>query len=482
MAMFRPTIFMEVYMATTRLMPLHAGKGRSVATALGKTTDYVENPEKTDGGEWISSYECDPMIADEEFLLSKRQYAQLTGRDQGERDVIAYHLRQSFKPGEIDPATANKIGYDLAMSLTKGKHAFVVCTHVDKQHIHSHIIFNSTALDCTKKFRNFWGSSFAIRKISDRLCVENGLSIIEKPKQSRGSYGTWIGDDKQPTLRENLAKLIDANLEQSLTLEELKDALRNADCEVKHKAHLAVKLPQGKRFIRCDSLGENYTEHALLKRLGCEQVAKPTAKKKALSPAGKKPNLLIDIEAKLQQGKGVGYEKWAKTFNLKESAKTLIYLQENGLDDYEVLSVKAKDASQRFDMISDKIKASEKRLSEITGLQKHIGTYRKTRDIYVQYRQSGYSKKFLAAHESDILLHKVAKQEFDKLGLEKLPSIDTLKMEYATLFSQKNKLYGEYKQARQEMVDLQMAKHNIDRILNVPQQAKTIKSVSHEER
>lgn len=192
--------------------------------------------------------------------------------------------------------------------------------------------------------------------------------------------------------------------------------------------------------------------------------------------------MLIDIEAKLQQGKGAGYEKWAKTFNLKESAKTLIYLQEHGLDDYEVLSAKAEEAGRRFDMISDKIKASEKRLSEISSLQKHIGTYRKTRDIYVQYRQSGYSKKFLAAHESDILLHKAAKQKFDKLGLEKLPSMDALKTEYATLFSQKNKLYGEYKQARQEMVDLQMAKHNIDRILNVSQLEKTVKSVSHEER
>lgn len=325
-------------MATTRLMSLHTGKGRSIATALGKTTDYVDNPEKTEGGEWISSYECDPMIADEEFLLSKRQYGARTGRDQGERDVIAYHLRQSFKPGEIDPATANKIGYDLAMSLTKGKHAFLVCTHVDCQHLHSHIIFNSTTLDYTKKFRNFWGSSFAIRKISDRLCVENGLSIIEKPKQSRGSYGTWIGDEKQPTVRESLEELIDANLEQSLTLEELKDALRKAGCEVKHKAHLAFKLPQGKRFIRCDSLGENYTEHALLQRLGCEQIPKPVTKKKLSFPAQSKPNLLIDIEKKLQQGKGTGYEKWARTFNLKESAKTLIYLQERGLDDYDVLS------------------------------------------------------------------------------------------------------------------------------------------------
>ena len=152
-------------------------------------------------------------------------------------------------------------------------------------------------------------------------------------------------------------------------------------------------------------------------------------------------------------------------------------MQENGLDDCEILSAKAaEEAAQGFDALSDKIKASEKRLSEIASLQKSIGTYRKTRDIYVQYRQSGYSKKFLVAYESDILLHKAAKQKFDKLGLAKLPPMD------ATLSSQKNKLYAEYKQTRQEVVDLQMAKHNIDRVLGVEQPAKTIKSMSHNDR
>lgn len=128
-------------------MPLHVGKGNTIAAALGRSVDYVENPDKTDSGEWISAYQCDPLIADQEFLFAKSQYAAITGRDQGERDVIAYHLRQSFKPGEISPDTANMIGYRLAMKLTKGRHAFLVCTHVDKGHIHSHIIFNSTALD-----------------------------------------------------------------------------------------------------------------------------------------------------------------------------------------------------------------------------------------------------------------------------------------------------------------------------------------------
>ena len=158
-------------------------------------------------------------------------------------------------------------------------------------------------------------------------------------------------------------------------------------------------------------------------------------------------------------------------------------MQENGLDDCEILSAKAaEEAAQGFDALSDKIKASEKRLSEIASLQKSIGTYRKTRDIYVQYRQSGYSKKFLVAYESDILLHKAAKQKFDKLGLAKLPPMDALKTEYATLSSQKNKLYAEYKQTRQEVVDLQMAKHNIDRVLVVEQPEKTIKSMSHNDR
>ena len=180
-------------MATTRLMPLHAGKGRTVAEALGRTTDYVKNPEKTNGGDLVTAYHCNPSIVDQEFLFSKRQYATITGRDQKEHDVIAYHLRQSFKPGEVTPELANKIGYDLAMSLTKGKHAFIVCTHVDREHIHSHIVFNSTALDCTRKFRNFLGSSFAVRKsptyfVSKMVCP---LSKIRSPAGAATALG-WV--------------------------------------------------------------------------------------------------------------------------------------------------------------------------------------------------------------------------------------------------------------------------------------------------
>ena len=195
-------------------MPLHVGKGRNISTAISDIIDYVENPQKTDFGKFIYGYECDTRLADAEFLLSKRQYANLTGRNQGADDVIAYHLRQAFKPGEVTPEEANQIGRELALKLTKGNHAFVVCTHVDKHHVHNHIIINSTTLDCQKKFRNFWGSTWAIRRMNDKLCLEHGLSIVENPKPSREHYGTWLGNKKQPSFQEQIRIAIDAALEE----------------------------------------------------------------------------------------------------------------------------------------------------------------------------------------------------------------------------------------------------------------------------
>ena len=172
-------------MATTRLMPLHTGKGRTVGQAISDIIDYTENPQKTDGGRLITSWQCDSRIADAEFLFTKNQYIQKTGRVRGEDDVIAYHLRQSFVPGEITPEDANRLGCELAKRFTKGNHAYIVCTHIDKAHIHNHVIWNSTALSQTRKFRNFWGSSRAVRRLNDTICIENGYSIVENRPHTR---------------------------------------------------------------------------------------------------------------------------------------------------------------------------------------------------------------------------------------------------------------------------------------------------------
>lgn len=453
-------------MATTRLMPLHAGKGRTVAEALGRTTDYVKNLEKTNGGGLVTAYQCNPSIVDQEFLFAKRQYATITGRDQKEHDVIAYHLRQSFKPGEITPELANKIGYDLAMSLTKGKHAFIVCTHVDRQHIHSHIVFNSTALDCTRKFRNFLGSSFAVRKISDLLCLENGLSIIENPKPSQGSYGTWLGE-KPPTVRQQLERMIDAALVDCKSFDSFLAALKGLGVEVKRGKHLAFKIPGGKRFVRCDSLGEDYTEAAIMERIDRKRIVAPKQKESA-------PSLLIDIQAKLQQAHSPGFERWASVFNLKEMAKTMNYLQEHGLLAYADLEVACDAAVQTYHDFSDRTKANSARMREIAELQRHIGTYSKTREVYAQYRKLPPKKQeeFYAEHASAIISCEAAKRYFDSLGLKKLPSIQSLKQEYAALEAENKKLYPDQKRARAEMMELLTVKHNTSRILGLTEDEK----------
>ena len=221
-------------MATTRLMPLHIGKGRTVGTAIEAIIDYVENPEKTDNGNLITSWQCDSRVADREFLFSKQQYIRNTGRVRGADDVIAYHLRQSFRPGEITPEEANRLGCELARRFTKGNHAYIVCTHIDKAHIHNHVIWNSTALDEQSKFRNFWGSTKALRRLNDTICIENGYSIVENPKGKGKSYDKWLGDQKKPSHRERICYAIDDALAQKpQSFEELLELLRRSGYQVK---------------------------------------------------------------------------------------------------------------------------------------------------------------------------------------------------------------------------------------------------------
>ena len=220
-------------MATTRIMPLHIGKGRTEGQAISDIIDYVANPQKTDHGKLITGYECDSRVADAEFLLAKRQYISATGRVRGTDDVIAYHVRQSFRPGEITAEEANRLGVEFANRFTKGKHAFIVCTHIDKSHIHNHIIWSAVNLDCDRKFRNFWGSTKAVRRLSDTICIENGLSIVENPKPHGKSYNKWLGDQAKPSHREQLRACIDNALAQHpANVYELLLLLQESGCEV----------------------------------------------------------------------------------------------------------------------------------------------------------------------------------------------------------------------------------------------------------
>ncbi|MCL1821162.1 MAG: relaxase/mobilization nuclease domain-containing protein [Oscillospiraceae bacterium] len=461
-------------MATTSIMPLHTGKGRSVARALKDSVDYMENPLKTDGGELISAYECDARTVDNDFMLSKQRYASITGREQERGGVIAYHVRQSFKPGEVTPEEANRIGYELAMRFTKGRFAFIVCTHTDKAHVHSHIIWNSTALDHTRKFRNFIGSTFALRRCSDLICAENGLSVVKDPKPSPGNdYGKWLGDKREPSQKQLLIDTIDAALEQKPeTFADFIALMKAAGYEVNDKRkHITFNLP-GRKPMRCDTLRGDYTEDAIRERIAGLRVSSSHGRSRASAPeysSSHRPSLLIDIQAKMQEGKGKGYERWAKLHNLKQMAATLIYLQEKGLDDYDVLRERATAASARFNELSDKIKDLDARLAANAELQKQIVTYSKTRQTYVDYRKAGYSQKFKAEHEADIILHQAAKKYFDGLGYgggKKLPTIASLRAEYAPTLEEKKQANREYQQAKSEMRELVTARSNVDNLFN----------------
>ena len=455
-------------MATTSIMPLHTGKGRSVRRAIQDSINYVKNPAKTDEGRLVTSYQCNGEIADAEFLLAKRQYIAATGRVRGKDDIIAYHLRQSFVPGEITPEEANRLGQELAKRFTKGDHAFIVCTHIDKAHIHNHIIWNAVNLDCDRKFRNFLGSTRAVRRLSDTICIENGYSIVENPKPHSKSYNKWLGDAAKPSHRETLRLAIDRALEQKPTdLDTLLAELKKSGCIVERRGkHITLCAPGWKKPVRLRSLGKGYTQEDLTAVLAGTREHTPR-KVPAAAPAAPKVNLLVDIQAKLQAGKGKGYERWAKVFNLKQMAQTMTYLSEHDLLDYAALAAKTAAAAEKYNNLQTQIKTAEKRMEEIGTLRTYIIQYAKTRDTYVAYRKAGYSKKFLEAHREEITLHKAAKDAFDKLGLKKLPKVKDLNAAYAEVLSQKKKLYPEYRRARDEMRELLTVKANVDRVLNM---------------
>lgn len=448
-------------------MPLHAGKNRSASNAISATIDYVTNPNKTDNGRLIYSYECDAFTADEEFMLAKQQYIYQTGRVRGKDDVIAYHLRQSFLPGEVTPEEANHIGKELAMKLTKGNNAFIVCTHIDKHHVHNHIIFNSVDLSCSRKFRNFWRSTWAIRRINDTLCVEHGLSVIDDPKPSRGSYGTWIGDEKVLSYQEQLRRVIDAVLdEKPKDFSEFLKKLEERGIEVNtDRKSLRLKVNGQTRFTRCNSLKGDYTEQAIMERIEGVRVVAPRAEKK--KPSSPKVGMLIDIDAAIRSGKGKGYKQWAKVFNLKQLTQAVLYLKQHGDMSYEELEERSAAVSARFNELSAQLKDLESQLKANSELQKQIINYKKTRGVYAEYHKRGYSRKYREEHEADILIHQNAKKHFDSLGLKKLPSVSSLREQYDELLAQKRRAYSEYKQKRVEMKELYNVKYNVERLLDI---------------
>lgn len=444
-------------MAATRLIPLHVNKGKTIGQSLGDRTDYAKNPEKTEKGELVTGYQCDPMTVDEEFMLSKRQYEQITGRRQ-KHEVIAYQIRQSFKPGEITPEEANRLGHELTLRFTKGKYAFIVATHTDRAHVHNHIVFNSTSIDATRKFKNFWLFSFALQRVSDLICLENGLSVIAlKPYKERTKRTEYPRRVKN---RDVLCEDIDLILQKKPeSFDVFLQELQQLNYKIKYGKHISVRGKNQTRFIRLSSLEDGYTEADLRAHFLGQREHKPAAKQRFRTNA--RPfNLVIDIQSKLQS-KGVGYQRWASVYNLKQMSKTLLFLRDHKIESMEQVDQMVMQQVAKRDVLLTSIQQSENRLAEIGTLKKHIINYSKTRSTYEEYRKAGYSKKFLEAHREEITLHKAAKAAFDELGVKKLPKVKKLSIEYAKVLTAKKQTYAEYRQVKNEAQELLIAQRNI---------------------
>ena len=451
-------------MAATKLIAMHQNKGRSVMQCLKDRTDYAKNGEKTEDGKYISSYKCQPDFVDWEFAQSKIDYLKKTWR-QPKGDVIAYQIRQSFKPGEITPEEANEVGYETGMRFTKGKHAFIVATHVDRAHIHNHIIFNSTNLDCDRKFRDFWFSGIALQRLSDIICLEHGLSIIPKAKPSERQRRTKYPErvSMRDIIREDILKCME---QKPADFEELLKLLQAEGYEIKRGKHTAICGKEQKRFIRFRSLGEDFSEEQLKKVIAGE-AEMPENKTESREPAQppkekRRFELVVDIQEKMAQGKNGGYVRWAKKYNVKQFAESILFLQQHDIHDKETLDALVEGSAARYHELMKIIKDAEIKMAENKVLKTHIINYSKTRDIYLAYRKSGYSKKFFEAHREEITLHKAAKEAFSNLPGGKIPKVKDLNEEFARLLSEKKTAYSEYKKIKKEMRDYQIAKQNVE--------------------
>ena len=323
-------------MATTTILTIHINKGKTPKQCVAAQLNYIMNPTKTNGGALISSHACMPETAVNEFMLYRQEYFENTGREI-ENEVWVYHVRQAFKPDEITPEEANKIGKELASRMTDDQFAYVVATHIDKHHIHNHIILCSTDLEGQHKYRDVKQSAKDLAEISDSLCREHGLSVIQNPQDKTVTYDKWQGNQRRFTHRDELRMIIDMALRtQPDGFDALMRLLEDVGCLIKRGAQISIKPPEGKRYIRLDTLGSEYDEASLRRTLARDHVHIPKIPRGDFTESQVKR--LIDIETKLHAGKGKGYQVWAERNNIDAKAQMVIFLKEHQIDSLEELN------------------------------------------------------------------------------------------------------------------------------------------------
>ena len=438
-------------MAVTKIKP--------IKSTLSKALDYIENPDKTDGKMLISSFGCSYETADIEFGYTLSQ-----ALDKGSN--LAFHLIQSFAPGEVDYEKAHEIGKQLADAVTKGQHEYVVTTHIDKGHIHNHVIFCAVNFVDHHKYNSNKRSYYGIRNMSDKLCRENGLSVVVPGKGSKGkSYAEYQAEKTGTSWKGKLKTAVDALIPQVSSFEELLTRLQAAGYEIKPGKYVSCRAPGQERFTRLKTLGADYTEEAIRERIAGRRTkaAKAPREQRGVS-------LLIDIENSIKAAQSKGYEQWAKIHNLKQAAKTMNFLTEHKIEQYADLVSRIEEMAAESGQAADALKNAEKRLAEMAVLIKNVSTYQKTKPVYDAYRKARNREKYRVGQEQAIILHEAAARSLKAAGIAKLPNLAALQSEYEALQAQKEALYADYGKLKKKVREYDIIKQNIDSILQADRQ------------
>ena len=426
-------------MAITKIHP--------IKSTLKKALGYIENPDKTGGKLLVSSFACPYEAADIEFEMLLAQAYQ-------KGNNLAHHLIQSFAPGEATAEQAHEIGKQLADEVLQGKYPYVLITHIDKGHVHNHLIFCAVDMVNQRKYISNKQSYAYIRHTSDRLCKEHGLSVV-KPGQSKGkSYAEWDAQRKGTSWKAKLKAAIDAAIPQAKDFDDFLRLIQAQGYEIKLGKFISFRAPGQERFTRCKTLGEAYTEEAINERIKGRVITRAPKERKGIS-------LRIDLENNIKAQQSAGYEKWAKLHNLKQATKTLNFLTEHGIDTYPDLESKVAEITAAA------LKAMEHRLADMAVLIKNITTYKQLRPVAMEYREAKDKAKFRREHESTLILYEAAAKTLKEQGVKKLPDLYALKAEYKRLAEEKERLYERYSEAKKQMQEYGIIKQNVDGILRV---------------
>ena len=433
-------------------------KIKAIRGTLSKAIAYILNPEKTDEKLLVSSYGCASETAAREFEWT-RKIAEQKGMNPVR--IIARHVIQSFEIGEVTPELAHEIGKQFADEILGGKYEYVLTTHIDKDHVHNHLIFNAVDFVDYHAYKSYKRIYYDMREVSDRLCKENGLSVIP-PSQNKGmGYKEYTEAKRGTSWKQKLKQTIDRLVITAKDYDDFLRLMQEAGYEIKTGKYISFRAEGQERFTRSKTIGENYTEERIK-----ERIAGRTPRRSQRQTTPKGISLIGDIQERIRLIDSRGYEYKAKLTILKEAARTLNYLTENSLLQYADLEKKVEDVHSSYDRTGKELKGVEARLREVQPLIKNISNYQRLKPVYDAFQKANDKPGFKAKHEAELVIFEAARSTLLAMqGDEKLPSLKTLQAEQQRLLEEQQRLYDERAKLKKEAKHIETIKSNVDTFL-----------------